>query len=187
MNLLLLSIRHMTKVLMLTLLFASLMTPAMAMTQAMAMGPGMGMSLAMEYERNADFTRRTPVSEAELDRMRGGFQSDPAGPIMSFGIERSVVINGELVRSTVLDIPNLMQFDGNPSATFTHIQTGGGNALPPDMASLQTFMTAIQNSLDNQTIQSQTIINATVPALTWAQSLALGNALSQANIDAIRH
>jgi hypothetical protein len=181
MNLLLISIRRMTKVLMLTLLCTPCMTPAMAM------GPGMGMSLAKGYDGNADYTRRTPVSEAKLDRMRGGFQSDPAGPVMSFGIERSVVINGQLVRSTVLDIPNLMQFDGNPSTTFAHIQTGGGNALPPDMASLQTFMTAIQNSLDNQTIQSQTIINATVPALSWAQSLALGNALSQATIDAIRH
>ncbi len=181
MNLLLRSIRHMTKVLMLTLLCAPCMTPAMAM------GPGMGMSLAMGYEGNADFPRRTPVSKAALDRMRGGFQGDPNAPFMSFGIERSVVINGQLVRSTVLDIPNLMQFDGNPSHTFTHIQTGGGNALPSDMASLQTFMTAIQNSLDNQTIQSQTIINATVPALSWAQSLALGNALSQATVDAIRH
>jgi hypothetical protein len=55
------------------------------------------------------------------------------------------------------------------------------------MASLQTFMTAIQNSLDNQSIQSHTIINATVPALSWAHSLALGNALSQATVDAIRH
>jgi hypothetical protein len=179
MNLLLISIRHMTKVLMLTLLCALFMTPAMAM--------GPGMSLGMGYEGHKDFTRRTPVSEAELDRMRGGFQSDPNAPVMSFGIERSVVINGQLVRSTVLDIPNLMQFDGNPSTAFAHIQTGGGNALPLDLASLQTFMTSIQNSLDNQTIQSQTIINATVPALSWAQSLALGNALSQATIDAIRH
>ncbi len=181
MNLLLASIRHMTKVLMFTLLFAPLMTPAMAM------GPGMGMILAMGYAGNADFTRRTPVSEAELDRMRGGFQSDPTGPVMSFGIERSVAINGQLVRSTVLDIPNLMQLAGNPSTTSAHIQTGGGNALPPDMASLQTFMTAIQNSLDNQSIQSHTIINATVPALSWAHSLALGNALTQATVDAIRH
>lgn len=181
MSLLLISIRHMTKVLMLTLLCAPFMTPAMAM------GPGMGMSLAMGYEGNADFTRRTPVSEAELDQMRGGFQSDPNGPIMSFGIERSVVINSQLVSSTVLDIPNLMQFDGNPSHTFTHIQAGGGNALPSDMSSLPTFMTAIQNSLDNQSIQSQTIINATVPALSWTRSLALGDALSQATVGAIRH
>jgi hypothetical protein len=169
MNLLLIAIRHMTTVLILTVLFVPSITPAIG------------------YKGDEDFTRRIPVSKATLDRMRGGFQSDPTGPVMSFGIERSVVINGELVRSTVLDIPNLMRFDGNPSATFAHIQTGGGNALPPNMASLQTLMTAIQNSLDNQTIQSQTIINATVPALSWAQSLALGNALSQATIDAIRH
>jgi hypothetical protein len=169
MNLLLLSIRYMTKVLLLTLLCVQSTTPAMG------------------YEGDKDFTQRTPVSKATLDSMRGGFQSDPTGPVMSFGIERSVVINGQLVRSTVLDIPNLMQLAGNPGTTFAHIHTGGGNTLTPDISSLPTFMTAIQNSLDNQSIQNHTIINATVPALSWAHSLALGNALSQATVDAIRH
>lgn len=169
MSLLLISIRHMTKVLMLTLLCAQFMIPAMG------------------YGGNEYFKRRTPVSKAKLDSMRGGFQSDRNGPIMSFGIERSVVINGQLVSSTVLNIPNLMKFDDNRSHSFTHSQTGVGNALPPDMPSLPTFMTAIQNSLDNQSIQNQTIINTTVEALIWARSIALGNALSQATVDAIRH
>lgn len=169
MNLILKPIRRMTKVLMLTLLCVPSITSAMG------------------YEGDEDFTQRTPVSEAALDRMRGGFQHDPNGPIMSFGIERSVFLNGQLVSSTALNMPNLMQLAGNPTHTLTHIQTGGGNALTPDMASLSAHMTAIQNSLDNQTIQSQTVINATVPALSWAHSLALGDALSQATIDAIRH
>jgi hypothetical protein len=74
-----------------------------------------------------------------------------------------------------------------PSETFTFIQSGPGNSLPHDVSSLPPFMTVIQNSLDNRTIQSETVINATVEALTWARSLDLGNALSQASIEAIRH
>jgi hypothetical protein len=48
-------------------------------------------------------------------------------------------------------------------------------------------MTVLQNSLDNQNIQNQTVMNATVAALSWARSLALGNALSQTTVGAIRH
>lgn len=73
------------------------------------------------------------------------------------------------------------------SETFTLIQSGPGNSLPHDVSSLPPFTTIIQNSLDNRTIQSETVINATVEALTWARSLHLGNALSQANISAVHH
>ncbi|MGA6829391.1 hypothetical protein ACO9S2_17510 [Nitrospira sp. NS4] len=169
MSLLMLSIRHMTKVLMLTLLCAQSTPPAVA------------------FEGDEDFMRRTPVSEDALDRMRGGFQSNPNGPVMSFGIERSVFLNGQLVGSTVLNIPNVIQFAGDPNNSFTLIQTGGGNAVTPGTSSLPPFMTVLQNSLDNQRIQSQTVINATVSALSMARSLALGNALSQATVDTIRH
>lgn len=169
MNPLSISIRHMTKVLMLALLCVPSMTPAMG------------------YEGDEDFTQRIPVSEAALDLMRGGFQNNPNGPFMSFGIERSVLINGQLVSSTVINIPNLTQFAVDPSHTITHIHTGGGNTLTPDLSSLPTLMTVIQNSLDNQRIQNHTVINATVEALSWTRSLALGDALSQATLGTIRH
>ena len=168
---------------------------------------------AMAYGGLKDFTFRTPVSEAVLDSMRGGFQRDPDGPFMSFGIERNVFDNGKLVSSTVLKIPDMARFadrDWNPFAdhsnrrpsadqsarrpvadhpgeTFTFIQSGPGNSLPQDVSSLPPFTTIIQNSLDNRTIQSETVINATVEALTWARSLQLGHELSQANIGAIHH
>lgn len=207
------SIRHTTKVLVLALMGLPSVTSAMA------------------YERLEDFTLRTPVSEEVLDSMRGGFQRDPDGPFMSFGIERNVFDNGKLVSSTVLNIPDMKRLadrDWNPfadhsnrrpsadqsarrplvehsnvkpvvdhtamkpvadshSETFMLIQSGPGNSLPHDVSSLPPFTTIIQNSLDNRTIQSETVINATVEALTWARSLHLGNALSQANMEAIRH
>jgi hypothetical protein len=50
----------------------------------------------------------------------------------------------------------------HPSETFTFTQSGSGNSLPLDLSSLPPFMTVIQNSLDNRTIQSETVINATV-------------------------
>jgi hypothetical protein len=180
------------------------------------------MTPAMASAREGDFTLRTPVSEAVLDSMRGGFQRDPDGPFMSFGIERNVFDNGKLVSSTVLKIPDMARFadrDWNPfadqrdikpssnrsdtrsvvnspdtksladhpSETFTLIQSGPRNSLPHDVSSLPPFTTIIQNSLDNRTIQSETVINATVEALTWARSLQLGHALSLANAEAIRH
>jgi hypothetical protein len=169
MRLLVISLRHNTVILMVALLCAQSMTPVMA------------------FDGQDDFKRHRPVSEAVLDRMRGGFQSNPNGPIMSFGIERSVYLNGRLINSTVLNIPDVLQLTNNPSNAFTLIQNGAGNAMTTNTSSLPAFMTVIQNSLDNQTIQNQTVINATVAALSLSRSLALGNAVSQANLFAIRH
>ncbi len=196
MNLLFQSIRQIIQVVMLTLLGVSIMTPVMASV------------------RDTDFTCGTPVSEAVLESMRGGFQIDSKGPVISFGIERNVFLNEKLFSSTTLNIPNLQRLldrsggrsfadrsdmksvahhsdmkppDHQPNETFTFIQSGPGNSFAHDTPSLPPFMTVIQNSLDNRTIQSETVINATVEALTWARSLHLGNALSQANISAIHH
>jgi hypothetical protein len=134
-----------------------------------------------------DLSQWRRVSEEVLDEMRGGFQNGPGGVFMSFGIERSVFHNGELVGSTALNIPDLSKFTGHPTDAFTFTQNGRGNALPSDLATLPPFMTIVQNSLDNQKLQSETIINATVEALGWARSLERGNALSEAIVDAIRH
>lgn len=159
------------------------------------------------------FTRRKPVSKAVLNSMRGGFQRNPDGPFMSFGIERNVFLDEKLVGSTVLNIPDMKrladlrdfnlladrgmkpvadpsdmrEFGDRPSDAFTFIHSGRGDCMHPNPSDLPPFMTVIQNSLDNRTIQSETVINATVEALTWARSLELGNALSQASIEAIRH
>jgi hypothetical protein len=166
MKILLISLRHWTVVLIAILLCAQAMMPAMAFD---------------------DFRQQQPVSEAVLDRMRGGFQIDPNGPVMSFGIQRSVYLNGRLVNSTILTIPDVLQLTNNASNAFTLIQNGAGNAMTTHPSSLPPLMTVIQNSLDHQTIQNQTVINATVAALSLNRALALGNAVSQANLNAIHH
>ena len=139
---------------------------------------------AMAFE---DFGGQRPVSEEVLDRMRGGFQSDPNGPMMSFGIQRSVYINGQRVNSTVLTIPDLLQLTTNSRNVFTLVQNGAGNTMTTHPSSLPALMTVIQNSLDHQTIQNQTVINATVAALGVSRALALGSAVSQANLNSILH
>lgn len=198
MNLLSQSIRPIMQIVMLTLLGLQIMPPVMASV------------------RDTDFTSGIPVSEAVLDSMRGGFQMDSKGPVISFGIERNVFMNGKFFSSTTLNIPNMQRlfdrsgvkgFDDRsdmkpashhsdmkspdhqpshrPNETFTFIQSGPGNSFAHDTPSLPPLMTVIQNSLDNRTIQTETVINATVEALTWARSLHLGNALSQANMNAV--
>jgi hypothetical protein len=159
----------MLKILLLTVLCAQSMTPAMA------------------FKGDEEVRHWKPVSDAVLDWMLVGFQSNPSGPVMSFGIQRSAFVNGQLVSSTVLNIPDLVQLTSDPSKAFSLVQTGGGNVVTPGTFSPASLATVIQNSLDNQTIQNQTVINATVAALSWARSLSLGSALSQANMDAIRH
>ncbi|MCS6305366.1 MAG: hypothetical protein H8K07_17120 [Nitrospira sp.] len=169
MRLLLKSIGQMRTALLFVLLGMSPVTPTMA------------------YESIEDFTLLTPVNEEVLDSMRGGFQHHPDGPMMSFGIERSVFLNDKLINSTVLNIPDLSRLADKAGDAFTLVQHGGGNSVPHNLSSLPPLTTVIQNSLDNQAIQSHTVINATVSALTWARALDLGNALSQASIEAIRH
>lgn len=169
MRLLLKSIDQMRTALLFVLLGMSPVTPTMA------------------YESIEDFTLLTPVSEEVLDSMRGGFQNHPNGPMISFGIERSVFLNDKLVSMTALNIPDVSRLAANASHAFTLIQQGSGNSVPHNLSSLPPMTTIIQNSMDNQAIQSHTVINATVAALTWARALDLGNALSQANIGAIHH
>ena len=48
----------------------------------------------------------TAMSDNKLDRMRGGF-SLPNGLQISFGIERAVYVNGNLVSTTSLNIVDL--------------------------------------------------------------------------------
>lgn len=191
------SIRHTTmKVLVLALLGLSSVTSVMA------------------YESSEDFTLRMPVNEEVLDSMRGGFQLNPKGPFMSFGIERNVFDNEKLISSTVLKIPDMAHLGKNlsmrpfanhrdmkpvadqqdakplaahPSDIVTFIQSGPGNSAPSNLSSMPPFMTIIQNSLDNRAIRTETVIDVTVEALSWARAQDLGTALSLANIEAIRH
>jgi hypothetical protein len=182
------------------------------------------------------------VSDATLDSQRGGFFFG-GGLDVSFGITRSVFINGELVTETVLNIsrinditpawaarlreelqsitlvqngpgntfvagtastsipPPAATSSGAPNSTFSSAagSTGSSNANTPSTTStnpttapLPTSVavtsaiggvatgTVIQNTLNNQQILHQTIINATSNGLGMLRLSSLHNTLSEA-------
>ena len=124
-----------------------------------------------------------------LDDMRGGFDT-PLNLTLSFGIERAVYLNGALVTTTSFNLPALggiMRDDASGQATpvssVALLQNGSGNTfVTPTIAPLAA--TVIQNTLNNQTIQNLTTINASAnsPQLlrnNFLQSLirdSIGNA-----------
>jgi hypothetical protein len=108
------------------------------------------------------------ATEGELDELRGGFEL-PGGLVMSFGIERLVYINGNLVSTTRVNLAELGELvgAGAPLAagtTVALIQNGPNNTAAEVLTS-GALATVIQNSLNDQRIQAVTTINARVNSL----------------------
>lgn len=155
------------------------------------------------------------VSDRALDRQRGGFFF--GGDLeVSFGISRSVFINGVLITETVLNIARLTDITPEWAValrevlqSLTLVQNGPGNTFvagpvsgtsPPGAgapaASGQTSAataatttaisvtgtgagTVIQNTLNNQQILQQTIINASSNSLGMLRLSTLHSTLSE--------
>lgn len=128
------------------------------------------------------------VSDQRLDGVRGGFD-DGSGLLASFGLDRLVYINGNLVSSSNVKIPDIAHITGQQAealaaatGTVNVIQVGPGNTVDP--AVLQqaagTGATVIQNSLDNQNIQSLTRLDITLSGLGVFKNLDLQGTLQSA-------
>ncbi|WP_291586149.1 hypothetical protein [Comamonas sp. UBA7528] len=134
------------------------------------------------------------VADAQLDRMRGGF--DVGGGLMvSLGIQQATYINGQLVTQTAIPLAQLNQLTAAQAATLrerlntlTVVQNGPGNRYgaiqsPADGSALVSQIagagagTVIQNSLSGQRIQQLTTIDASsngmglLRAGQWQQTL----------------
>lgn len=134
------------------------------------------------------------VPDAQLDRMRGGF--DVGGGLMvSLGIQQATYINGQLVTQTAIALTQLNQLTSAQAATLrerlntlTVVQNGPGNRFgaiqsPADGSALVSQIagagagTVIQNSLSGQRIQQLTTIDASsngmglLRAGQWQQTL----------------
>lgn len=122
-----------------------------------------------------------PVSPEALAEMRGGLRL-PSGLQASFGFERLVHVNGELVsalRIRVNDIGRMTPAEASQLAMLGQaqlVQIGPGNTMQAQMAGL-----VIQNSLDNQRIQVQTTLDASVGSLGMWQVMNATQALQQAS------
>ncbi|MBB3176044.1 hypothetical protein [Variovorax sp. Sphag1AA] len=124
------------------------------------------------------------ASNHDLDGMRGGFDPAGTGLMVSFGITRAVYINGDLVTQTTLDFGRISdltpvqaaQLD-KQLASMNLVQNGPGNTVQAQGGG-SNYGTVIQNSLNNQTIVNQTIINASSNSAGMVRSL---NILSTMN------
>lgn len=135
------------------------------------------------------------LDTASLDEVRGGFELSGSNLRFSFGIERAVYINGELVASTVLNVKDLQALSGTGSGPASLppeaagalgiVQNGAGNNIAlqvtPNMAG-----TIIQNTLNNQKIQNVTTINATVNSMQLMRAMSMQSAIYGGIVGSLR-
>jgi hypothetical protein len=126
-----------------------------------------------------------PVSEEKLEKFRGGF--DLGGLVLSFGIERAVYVDGTLVTTTSINVPDVGSLTngqakqlGTQAATMNLVQNGSGNAFQITPGTSSTTATYIQNTLNNQNLQTMTVINASANSLNLIKSLNSQSTLSNA-------
>jgi hypothetical protein len=127
-----------------------------------------------------------------LDDVRGGFTT-PEGLKVSFGIERAVYLNGDLVTTTSLNVSELSKISGGRAQVSTTgpeslalVQSGLGNAFQPGTISQTAAGTVIQNTLDNQKIQTITRIDAVVNSSSIIRSMNLQSSMRSAVVDSLR-
>lgn len=125
-----------------------------------------------------------PVDPARLAEMRGGLMM-PSGMLLSFGIERLVYVNGELVASATLQIPDLGRMTADQASALAAInegrvvQIGEGNRIDPGAGGNALV---IQNTLDGQAISALTTLNVGVGTLGMLQEINTYDALHNALI-----
>ncbi len=122
------------------------------------------------------------LAPERLDRVRGGFDL-PSGLALSFGIERVVYVNGDLVATASVHIPDIARMTATQAQQLAEVrqgmlvQVGGGNTFNPSGA---INGVVIQNSLDGQDIRALTTLNVGVGSLGMFQQLNANAALQDA-------
>ena len=105
------------------------------------------------------------VSNKRLDEMRGGFDLG-LGLLVSFGISRATYINQELVTTMTLQLGDLSKLTASQAQRLSQqinlqpqvIQNGSGNVVEAGAANLP-LGTYLQNTLNNQVLRTQTVID----------------------------
>jgi hypothetical protein len=138
---------------------------------------------AMEALAGNDWTA---VTDDRLDSMRGGFEIDSSLTV-SFGIQRAVYVDGNLVTAASVTVPDLArittaQADAlrTSAGAVSLVQNGVGNAYDTGAMPAAAVATVIQNSLNNQEIRSLTVIDATVNTLGALKALNFATSMRDA-------
>ncbi|MDM0085932.1 MULTISPECIES: hypothetical protein [unclassified Variovorax] len=139
------------------------------------------------------------VGDATLESMRGGFDLG-GGLMVSFGISRAITVNGVLLAATTFNIPDvaritavqaaalerqmnstsLVQVGPNNSVVAASSVAGAAAGAAAAPASMPAAATVVQNTLDNQLIQTRTLIDTTTNAMSLAKSINAAGALRDA-------
>lgn len=141
-----------------------------------------GQTLAQEDRLGSDWVAMAPQ---KLDRMRGGFVL-PSGLLLSFGIQRAVFVNGQLVATASVNVPDIANITAEQAQGLARlqdtllVQIGEGNTFVPNGAG----GIVIQNTLDNQDIRTLTTLNIGANTLGMFQDLNANAALQDALISA---
>ena len=133
------------------------------------------------------------VSHRQLDTLRGGFNLGD-GLMVSFGISRVAYINEQLVASTILQFGDITRLSAQQAARLGQqlmlqpqiVQNGPGNALQEGAVS-SPLATVVQNTLSDQLVRTQTVINVSSNGLSALRNMnlqatiqsALNNALGR--------
>ena len=129
------------------------------------------------------------VSDHTLESQRGGFDLG-SGLMVSFGITRSVFINGELATQTTLNFGQLDKITAGQAAelgrqlsTLHLVQNGPGNTVEGSLGSVGG--TVIQNTLNDQRIANHTVINVETNGMSLLKELNTAATLNEALARAI--
>ena len=133
----------------------------------------------------------TAVSDQQLDSQRGGFDMG-SGLAVSFGLVRTVMVNGEMVHQSSFNLPSISQITPDQAKMASTalsdsgvIQIGPNNFVDAGALSNRVAGTLIQNSLNDQQIQSLTVINTGVNSLGLLKALNTQAVLNDALMGAI--
>jgi hypothetical protein len=131
------------------------------------------------------------VSHSQLDTLRGGFNLGD-GLMVSFGISRVAYINKQLVASTTLQFGDITRLSAQQAARLGQqlmlqpqiVQNGPGNALQEGAVS-SPLATVVQNTLSDQLVRTQTVINVSSNGLSALRNMNLQASIQSALTNAL--
>ncbi len=151
-----------------------------------------GVGLSAEERNTFQPSEWAAVSDEQLDNTRGGFEVS-SGLNVSFGIVRTVSINGDLVNRTSFDLPDVTKITADQAKIVSTaiaeaglIQNGAGNFVNAGVSTGLATGTVIQNSLNDQQIQTLTVINTGVNSLGLLKALNTQTAFNDALLGSMK-
>lgn len=151
----------------------------------------LGVGLATEERGSFRPGEWVAVSDKHLGNMRGGFDAG-SGLTVSFGIVRTITINGDLVNRTSFNLPDVTKITTEQArvasaaiAEAVIVKNGEGNFVDAGVKSQLAAGTVLQNSLDKQNIQTLTVINTGVNSLGLFKAINTQTVLKDALLGSI--